>query len=83
MNSTDLSSVTPGKVHTQKELVLLETSTSEFHEKITLDPFKNWHFVCHVCIFLECITVAISAVICLNVGSNNTVFDSGVIMKSG
>ena len=33
MCSTDIISVTPGKVYTQKKLVLFETLISEFHEK--------------------------------------------------
>ena len=33
MCSTDIISVTPGKIYTKKELVLLETLISEFHKK--------------------------------------------------
>ena len=33
MSFTDISSVTPVNAYTQKELVLLETSISEFHYK--------------------------------------------------
>ena len=52
MCSTDISSVTPVKVYTQKEQVLLETSISEFHEKYYTPAFQKlvYHFT-HVHIF--------------------------------
>ena len=40
MCSTDISSVTPGKVYTQKELVLLENLIQEFHNNTILQKLK-------------------------------------------
>ena len=42
MCSTDLSSVTPRKLYTQKELVLLETLRSYFQEKYYITVIQNW-----------------------------------------
>ena len=44
MCSTDLSSATPGRVYTLKELVLLETLISEFHEKYYITEIQKLTF---------------------------------------
>ena len=80
MCSTDLSSITPIKLYTQKELVLLETLISQFHKNDILQKFKNWHSISHMCSFLEHITVAKKATINLYVRSNNMMFYSVVLM---
>ena len=77
---TDLSSAIPGKVYTQKELVLLETLISELHNKYYNPAIKNWDSICHMCVLLECITVSNNAESHLTVGENNMMFYAGVIM---
>ena len=44
MCSTDISSITPGKVYTRKELVLLETLISEFYEKYYTTAIQKLDF---------------------------------------
>ena len=51
MFCTDIISITPGKVYTQKYRVLLENSVSEFHKKNYNLEIQNLIFhLPHVCI---------------------------------
>ena len=80
MCSTDISSVKTIKVYTQKELVLLEPSISEFYENNALQKFKNWHFIFHMCVLLEHNTVAKNGMSHLDIIANNIIFYARVIM---
>ena len=44
MCSTNISSVTPGKLYTQKELALLENLISEFHNKFYIPEIQKLTF---------------------------------------
>ena len=83
MCSTDISSITPGKVYTQKELVLLETLISEFHNKYYIPDIQKWHLILHVLVLLELITVTNNDMRHLNLRAKNMMFYAVVIINSG
>ena len=82
MCSTDLSYITSGKVYTQKDSVLLETFISEIHNKYYIPAIQNWHFIYHMCVFLERMTAVNNAARHWTVRSNNMMFYAHVIIQS-
>ena len=80
MCSTDINSVTPGKLYTQKEFVLLETLIPEFHDQYYIPEIQKLAFFCHVCVFLERGTVAKKV---FKHQSKQHDLNAGMILKSG
>ena len=81
MYTTDISSITPGKSYTRNELVLLETSISQFYRRYKTPAIQNWRFIYHVVLLFEHITVENNSASHINVGTNNMMFYAGVITK--
>ena len=83
MCSTVTTSDMTSKVYTQKEVVLLETSITEFHEKFYIPSIKKWNFICRMCISSEPTTVANNVMRHLNDRAVYMIFYAIVIMQSG
>ena len=45
------------KIYTRKELVMMETTISDFIPVSTYQPYKSWSFIYHMCAYLVQITV--------------------------
>ena len=45
------------KIYTRKELVMIETTISDFIHVSTYQPSINWPFIYHMCAYLVQITV--------------------------
>ena len=80
---TDPNYVTPGKYTHEKSLSYLEIQYQNYTTNNIFQKFKNQHFIFHMCIFLEHITVAKNSARNLNARAKNRMLYAGVIMKSG
>ena len=72
--------VTPAKLYTRKELIMMETSNADFHTSFIFQKYKISHFAFHTYIFQVLITLVTHAVKHYNVAAQSKICCDVVIM---